>query len=190
MNNKVTLSFEDGKYKVCIDETVVNEDDNIDESFKRFKQIITNNSIKKSSAWEDIEESLNGINLKELQINSDYKTATFGIMKYFYNTSKVFYMTNEELVPLIGGYEFFCFIVNLISKGELNNYENLLELCKFIITSKANYRTSGSTIFVSSAKFSYGSVEYNFSTKKINKGTSLENGDFDEFKSYILSIIN
>ena len=38
-------------------------------------------------------------------------------------------------------------------------------------------------------KFNYGSVEYNFATKKINKGTSNEKGSFEEFKDYVLSII-
>ena len=35
---------------------------------------------------------------------------------------------------------------------------------------------------ISSPKFSYGTVEYNFATNKINKGTSFEKGSFEEFK--------
>lgn len=190
MHNKVALLFEDGKYKVSINETIVSVDENIDISFKKFRQIIDNNSVEKEVSWESIEEKLKKFNLKNLEINSSYKTVTFGKLKYFYNTSKVFYMTNGEMVSLIGGYDLFHFIVNLISEGELNDYEGMLDLCKAILKSKASYRTSESAFFVSSAKFSYGAVEYNFSTQKINKGTSLEKGSFDEFKTYILNIIN
>lgn len=190
MNNKVSLVFEDGKYKVYINESVVSVDDDIDNSFIKFKQTIKNNTINNSISWESREQELKKLNCKNLKIDSNYKTATLGSMKYFYNTEKVFYIKDGEMLQLIGGYELFFFVTNLIIKGEINNCEELLDLFKAITGAKAKYRVSESTIFVSSAKFSYGSVEYNFSSKKINKGTALEKSTFSEFKNYILNILS
>lgn len=189
MNNKVSLVFEEGKYKVYINESVVSVDEDIDNSFIKFKQTIKNNSINNSTIWESIEQELQELNYKSIEINSNYKTATLGSMKYFHNTGKVFYINGGEMLQLLGGYELFFFVSNLIIKGEISNCEEILDLFKAITESKAKYRVSESTIFVSSAKFSYGSVEYNFSSKKINKGTTLEKNTFSEFKSYVLNIL-
>ncbi|MBI6111284.1 hypothetical protein H8K16_11505, partial [Clostridium perfringens] len=35
------------------------------------------------------EEDLKGIDLKDLEINSEFKTLTYKDMKYFYSTSKI-----------------------------------------------------------------------------------------------------
>lgn len=189
MNKKVSLIFEDGKYKVCINETILTVDEDIDNSFKKFKQIIDNNSIEKEVSWDTIKKELKVFNHKDLEINNDYKTVAFRKMKYFYNTGKVFYILDNQMISLIGGYALFKLVIKLECEGKLNDCEGLLELCKATLEYKANYRISESTFFVSSAKFSYGSAEYNFSTGKINKGTSLQKGTFEEFKSYVLNTI-
>ena len=45
------------------------------------------------------------------------------------------------------------------------------------------------SLLVLSASFNYGSAEYNFQTGKINKGASIEDFTFDEFKNYVLQTI-
>lgn len=54
---------------------------------------------------------------------------------------------------------------------------------------KAIFSANEDLVMISSPKFSYGTVEYNFATNKINKGTSSEKGSFEEFKNYVLEIL-
>lgn len=189
MSNKVILSFEDEKYRIYINETLFKEKEDIDASIEEFRKVIKNNSVPKSISWDTIVERLKAFNNQDLEINNDYQTVAFGSVKYFYNTAKLFYMENGQMFQLIGGFDLLYFIVKLASENTINNYDELLKLCKEIIEVKGNYRVYESTMFISSAKFSYGAVEYDFSTNKVNKGTSFEKGTFEEFKSYVLSIL-
>ena len=105
-----------------------------------------------------------------LEINSDHKTLSFGVMKYFHATGKLFYMNNGTMTPLIGGYQFFKFVVSMATNNEMVDCSELLELCKVIMEKNATYRAEETSFIVSSAKFNYGEAGYNFSTNKINKG--------------------
>ena len=110
-------------------------------------------------------------------------------MKYFYNTDKVFYIQNNSMISLGGGYSLFNFVLKKINEGQLENEENFLELCKISMQNKAIFSANEDIVMISSPKFSYGTVEYNFGTNKINKGTSSEKGSFEEFKDYVLEIL-
>lgn len=189
MSNKVTLIYEDGKFSVCINEKLINEDKDLEKSLDRFKQVIRDNVVAKSTTWENIVESIKDIKNNELEINNEYKTLTFGLLKYFYNTGKIFYTKDNKMTPLMGGCELFNFVVQISVNGEIDNYEDFLEFCKEILGNKSTYRVSESSLFVSNAGFNYGSAEYNFSSQKINKGASIDKCTFDEFKSYVLDII-
>ncbi|WP_061313444.1 hypothetical protein [Clostridium botulinum] len=189
MSNKVTLIYKDGKFSVCINEKLINEDKDLEKSLDRFKQVIRDNVVAKSTTWENIVESIKDIKNNELEINNEYKTLTFGFLKYFYNTGKIFYTKDNKMTQLMGGCELFNFVVQISVNGEIDNYEDFLEFCKEILENKSTYRVSESSLFVSNAGFNYGSAEYNFSSKKINKGASIDKCTFDEFKSYVLDII-
>lgn len=189
MDNKVILIHENGEYNVCINGNIIFTDKDFDNSVAKFKQVIYDNVIVKSDEWNTIEESLKGINDERLEVNREYKTISFGTIKYFYNTGKVFYTVNGQMTPLIGGYHLFNFIITMASAGFLNNYEELLEFCKEILKNKATYRTTESGFVVASAGFNYGSAEYNFISKKLNKGASIENSSFEDFKAYVLGVI-
>ena len=110
-------------------------------------------------------------------------------MKYFYNTDKVFYIENNSMISLGGGYSLFNFVLNKINEGKLNNEESFLELCKISMGNKAIFSANEDIVIISSPKFSYGTVEYNFATNKLNKGTSTEKVSFEEFKNYVLDIL-
>ena len=106
-----------------------------------------------------------------------------------YNTDKVFYIENSSMISLGGGFSLFNFVIDKINSGELENEESFLELCKIAMVNKGIFSAHEDKIMISSPKFSYGTVEYNFATKKINKGTSSEKGSFEEFKAYVLDIL-
>lgn len=189
MNSKVALIYENGEFIVSINDSIVSKEKDIEKSFFSFKQIIENNSKREVTSWSDIEDAMSNIKNDMLEINSDHKTLSFGAMKYFHATGKLFYMNNGTMTPLIGGYHFFKFVVSMDANNEMLNCSDLLELCKVIIEKNATYRAEETSFIVSSAKFNYGEAGYNFSTNKINKGASIENGSFEEYKKYILELL-
>lgn len=189
MNNKVTLTFENGEFNVYINENLIDKNRDLDESVEKFKQVIKDNVTVKVNSWGSIEEKVKRFNNQEIEINTEYKNLNFRSMKYFYSTDKTFYMKNGTMTPLLGGYSLFDFILTLISDNLIDNYEELLEFFKVILENKIMYRTTETSIVVSSPKFNYGSAEYNFANKKISKGASIVNGTFDQFKDYVSDII-
>lgn len=189
MNSKVALLYENGKYNISINDTVINTYDDIEESFEKFKMVIKNNSVAKVATWENIEESLKEFTDNRLEINNEYKTISFESMRYFYNTGKVFYIKNGEMIELIRGYNLFYFILTMVLEGKVQSCEDILDFCKEVLENKITYGINDASILVSSAAFNYGYAEYNFSSGKINKGSSIEKSSFDEFKAYVLGII-
>ena len=189
MNSKVALIYENGEFIVSINDSIVSKDKDIEKSFLGFKQIIENNFKREVTSWSDIEDAMSNINNDMVEINSDHKTLSFGAMKYFHATGKLFYMSNGTMTPLIGGYQFFKFVVLMSTNNEMFNSSELLELCKDIIEKNATYRSEETSFIVSSAKFNYGEAGYNFKTNKINKGASTEKGSFEEYKKYILELL-
>lgn len=189
MDNKVALIYENGEYKVCVNGNVVNSDKDIDNSILKFRHIVADNVVAKSDSWDSIVESLKEIEDERLEVNGEYKTISFGVMKYFYNTGKVFNTANGQMTPLIGGYNLFHFVASMTSAGFIKDYVDLLDFCREILKNKATYRTTEAGFVVASAGFNYGSAEYNFISKKLNKGASIEACSFEKFKEYVFSII-
>lgn len=189
MNSKVALLYENGKYSICINETVINTYDNIEDSFEKFKMVIKNNSVAKATSWDSIEENLSVVKDERLEINSEYRTIAFESIRYFYNTGKIFYIKNGEMVELIRGYNLFYFTLTMVLEGKVQGCEDILEFCKEVLENKITYGITDTSILVSSAAFNYGYAEYNFTSGKINKGSSIEKCSFDEFKAYVLGII-
>lgn len=189
MESKVALLYENGEYSICINETVINTYDNIEDSFEKFKMVIKNNSVAKATSWDSIEENLMEVKDERLEINSEYKTIAFESMRYFYNTGKIFYIKNGEMVELIRGYNLFYFTLTMVLEGKVQGCEDILEFCKEVLENKITYGITDTSILVSSAAFNYGYTEYNFTSGKINKGASIEKCSFDEFKAYVLGII-
>ena len=68
--------------------------------------------------------------MSNIEVNSQFKTISYGKMKYFYNTDKVFYIENSSMISLGGGFSLFNFVIDKINSGELENEESFLELCK------------------------------------------------------------
>lgn len=189
MGNKITLTYENGEFNVAINESIVYIDKDMESSLIKFNSVIKNNAIEQKSSWEAIEEDIRNLNNKDVEINSQFKTVNFGKMKYFYNTDKVFFIENSSMISLGGGYSLFNFVLNKINEGQLKDEESFLELCKISMMNKAIFSAHEDTVMISSPKFSYGTVEYNFASNKINKGTSFEKGSFEEFKNYVLEIL-
>ena len=190
MNNKVALVYQNGEYNVTLNDSVIKTDKDFDNAVYQFKQTIASTSATaETKSWEVIKERVLAYEETLLEINSDYKTITFGAMKYFYTTGKVFYITNGEMIALKGGFDFFYFVLTVVSKGDVNACASFIELCKEVVANNANYRITDHSISVLSPSFNYGSAEYNFYSQKINKGASIVEGTFEDFKAYILGLL-
>ena len=189
MGNKVGLIYEDGKYTVTINGSAVDTQNDFEKSLEKFKQVIKNNANASEKSWLFIEDSIRNFGSEYVEINSEFKTISIGQLKYFYNTGKTFYISENNMTPLVGGYELVKFIAKTPELQNKETIESLLELCKIVVENKANYRTTEESLIIFSAALNYGLVEYNFNTKKLNKGVAIENGTFEEFKKYVLSII-
>ena len=189
MGKKIELVYEDKKYIVSIDGSEVEKLEDVDKAFERFKQVIKNNDSNNDKSWLYIEETIKSFENENVEINGQFKTVTIGPLKYFYNTGKVFYISESDMTQLIGGYGLIKFILETPGLQEKENIESFLELCKIAMVNKGIFSAHEDKIMISSPKFSYGTVEYNFATKKINKGTSSEKGSFEEFKAYVLEIL-
>lgn len=189
MGKRIALVYEEGKYIVSIDGSEVETQENVDKAFERFKQVIKNNNNNNEKSWLYIEEAIKSFGNENVEINGQFKTVTIGSLKYFYSTGKVFYISENDMTQLIGGYGLIKFILETPGLQEKENIESFLELCKASVDNGANYRITGGSITIISAGLNYGSVEFNFNYKKINKGIAIEDGSFEEFKKYVLSII-
>ncbi|HAT4352904.1 hypothetical protein LI034_06555 [Clostridium perfringens] len=189
MENKISLVYENGEFTVYINDEVVTVNKYMDNAIEKFTQTVHNNATPKSIKWESIEEDLKGIDLKDLEINSEFKTLTYKDMKYFYSTDKIFNMHGGRMQQLLGGYQLFSFIVKMISEKHLEDYLEVLNFCEDILRCKVTYRTPGSNFIVGSPAFNYGSASYDFATGKVNKGALIEKMSFEDFKKYIFDII-
>lgn len=189
MGNKITLTYENGEFNIAINENILYTEKEMEDALLKFNSVVKNNAIEQKNSWDAIEAEVNNYNIEEVEVNSQFKTVNFGKMKYFYNTDKVFYIQNDSMISLGGGYSLFNFVLKKINESKLENEENFLELCKISMLNKATFSANEDLVMIASPKFSYGIVEYNFATNKINKGTSSEKGSFEEFKNYVLEIL-
>ena len=189
MSNKVELIYEDGQYVVLFEGNEVSKSKDSEESFEKFKQVIKDNVSVNANSWDSIEAVLRIHSLDGLEINSEYKTASYGELKFFYNSGKLFYTENNKMIQLMGGFSLFNFVISMVEGEYIENYKDLLDLCSYILDNKAIYRVNEYNFVVSSAGFNYGSCEYNFFGNKILKGSSIEKASFDDFRNYVHSII-
>ncbi|MGG5461670.1 hypothetical protein [Clostridium sp. B9] len=189
MGNKISLVFENGEYTVYINDKAITVNKYMDNAIEKFTQTINNNAMPKSIEWETIEKELDSVELEGLEVNKDFKTATYKEMKYFFSTDKVFNMHGGKMQQLLGGYQLFSFVVNMIKEKHLEDYLGLLDFCEEILKCKVTYRVTGSSFVVGSPAFNYGSASYDFSTRKVNKGATIESMTFENFKNYVLNII-
>ena len=189
LSNKVELIYENGQYKVMFDGKEVSSSKDSEESFEKFKQVIKDNVVVNANSWESIESALRMHNLEGLEINSEYKAATYGELKFFYNSGKVFYTPNDKMIQLIGGFYLFNFVISMVESGHIKDYKDFLDFCVDILEKRATYRVNESNLIVSSVAFNYGSCEYNFFGNRILKGASIVSGTFEDFKNYVYSII-
>lgn len=189
MSNRIELVYENNEYIVSVNGSEVFKDIDVENAYEKFRNVIRNNKSAEARAWEDIVERFEALGYKDLEINKEYKTLTFGDLKYFYNMGKSFFMKDGKMIPLIGGYEIFKFTLNIVSKGDVNKGNEFVEFCKDIMLTDINYRVTDSSIIVASASFNYGSAEYNFISGKINKGASIGEGNLKDFRDYVFSVI-
>ena len=187
MSNKISITYENGQFNVSINVKVLLEDKKYDLAISKFRQLVSDNSVRQNISWESIKEELKSFSdMEELEIDDEYKNLAYGAMKYFYMTDKIFYIKNGQMVSLASGINLFIFVLRIIKETQFNNYKELLELCNIILENEANYRMTDTSFFATSPGFNYGAVEYNFLTCKINKGSSIEKCTFEEFKNYII----
>lgn len=189
MDNKVALIYENNQYSICINNVVISTFKDFDKAILKFKETISDNVTLHTNSWSNIEEDLKKFNNDKIQVDDEYKTISFNNMKYFYRTNKIFYMRDGQMIPLIGGYIFIYFILDMNLNGNLEDCEELLEFCTTVLKNNSTYRVSESSIIIANAGFNYGSVKYNFSNGKFNKGASIVECSFEEFKDYVLNII-
>lgn len=186
MNNNITLTYENGKFKILKSNEIIQIEENLDKAILKFKEVLTTPESPENISWESIEQEMIPFVEKGLDINNEYKTLTFGTLKYFYLTGKTL-STNGSMIDLKGGYNLFKFAIDTVAKGNLNICTEFIDLCKFILDKKAILSIQDDSFIIRSAKLSYGALEYNFSNSKINKGTSVEKGSFQEFKKICFS---
>lgn len=193
MSSKIALIYEKDSFVITVNESVVDTEQDMNIAIESFKQVIKNNSDKnnvQAKTWEEILEIIKEIDDDRLVVNSEYKNIAFDTMRFFYNTGKLFYMNSNGMSELIGGIGLFHLVADMVSRGKVSKVNDILDFCKEILECKVSYGVSQEGILVASPAFSYGTVEYNFETGKIHKGTAIEKADFSEYKAYVLRILN
>lgn len=182
----ITLVFENGEYKVLLNGNKLSVSKDMELSIDNFKNAIKENAAKIEGTWENY---LGRVDKSLVNINEEYQTMEIENLKFFYKTGKVFFMENGSMVQLTGGFSFFNGVIDMLKVGNIKNISDILELCKNILEGRAIYRVSENNISISSAAFNYGTCEYDFLKGRINKGASIEDGSFEDFKRYVYSII-
>lgn len=189
MSNKVMLVFEDQEYIVKFNETVISKSTDCESAIESFKNEIKNNSTKSSSSWENSEAKVRNLGLEQVDINRDYQAMSIGDMKYFHHTGKVFYMGQGKMVQLVGGFNFFYTVLQLVKEGQLKDSNALAILCSEVVEKHINYSLNEEALSIVSAAFSYGMVSYQFAHAKMNKGTASEKCSFEAFAEFVKGII-
>lgn len=183
--SKILLVYEDGEFNIKMNDTVIKKESELEAAVEVFKQTVKNNGVKQGFSWQDVVESLKEI--EQVEINNDYKTVTFGGLRYFYNTGQVFYMCEGQMRTLVGGFDVFKHMVEIISKGQ--DEKSLVELCIHVSEHHATFSLAEQKLYIAYGAFSYGSVGYDFRANKMDKGTSSEKATFESFRDYVLNII-
>lgn len=189
MSNKVTLTYENNEYIVRLGEAVLAQDNDEERAILAFKHAVKNNMSQKTLGFEEMITKVRALNMDKVEINETYKSMQCGDVKYFYHTGKVFYVGEGKMVLLLGGFEAFYTMLNLVAEQKVDNIEMLVKLCVKVIEEKANYSLNEDEMTIASAAFSYGNVGYSFANHKLNKGTSSEKSTFNEFVKLVLETL-
>ncbi|WP_297633329.1 hypothetical protein [uncultured Clostridium sp.] len=188
MDNKIALIYENKTYRLDISGEMIQEFSKYEDALKAFEAKIKELDNSEEGKWQNMLVTLKNVEEKII-INNEFKSLEFEGLKYFLKTDKVFFMKNGEMIPLLGGFSFFKAAVVLTEEGRVGTLESLVLFLKELMTARINYRLNELSLLVLSAAFNYGSAEYNFQSEKLNKGASIVDSTFEEFKSYILGII-
>lgn len=187
--NNIELSFVNGEFFININGNLLKKETDIDKAIDYFKNIVNDNDIMRAKNWNIIESEIKDIKSESLIVNKDYKTLEYGKMKYFYRTDKTFYIREGNMIPIVGRFDIFNFVIHLIEDNKIKNEVDILEFLFNILKGKGNYRVKDNSLIVTSSGFNYGLCEYNFLTNKINKGATIEKSSFELFKTYVAEII-
>lgn len=187
MSNKIALVYEEGSFSICLNDTVIQTENDIESAIQYFKKVIKNNGGQQDNGWNEIKAVVESAACDDIEMNEAYKTVTLGNMKYFHNTGNLVYIEEGKMVPLMGGFRFVAFILERMEKEQLKDYKKLLELCIKVVEEKATYRVAENAFIIASPVFDYGFVEYHFHNGQINKGSSSEQGNFESFCEYAYS---
>ncbi|WP_317312207.1 hypothetical protein [Clostridium thermobutyricum] len=189
MNSKIALIYENKTFKLEVTGEMIKEFKNFEEAVKAYEEKIKEIDNSEEGKWNNLLSEVNRFKEDGLEVNNEFKSMEFKGLKYFLKTDKVFYMYNGEMIPLLGGFNFFKSTLALLKDDKIGNLESFILFLKEVIISKVNYRLNELSLLVLSASFNYGSAEYNFQTGKLNKGASIEDFTFGEFKNYVLQTI-
>jgi len=189
MNDRIELIYEDNEYRVIVNGNEVFKDIDAENAFEKFQTEVRYSRSDEAKSWDKIVANLEKLNIKDLEINKQFKTLSFGDVKYFHNMEQTSYIKNGSMVPLIGGYKLFKFALTLASEANVEKFNDFFEFIKELALNKIVYSVTETSLVVASPKFNYGSSEYNFISKKINKGAMIVEGSFEEFKKYIFSVV-
>ena len=100
MANKITLTYENGKFIVSLNENIIYTDKEMEGAMLKFNSVVKNNAIQQNDSWQAIEKSVKNFDMSDIELNSQFKTVSYGKMKYFYNTDKVFYIDEGSTCSL------------------------------------------------------------------------------------------
>lgn len=189
MSQKVTLTYENNEYIVCLGNAVLAQDKDEERAILAFKNAIKNNMSQKTLSFKEMVEKVNVLGVKDIEINETYGAMQSGDLKYFYHTGKAFYTGSNKMVVLQGGFDYFYKVLSLGVNRQVESTDELVELCALAMEKGATYSLTEDSISIASAAFSYGNVGFNFVNSKLNKGTSSEKSTFEVFRSLVLAAL-
>ena len=190
MTNKIALIYNENEYEIAINEKVIKTVETLEEAVDYFEKTIQNNKSMATINWDTICHEVKQLQLPEVEILEDYQAIGYKTIKYFHNTGKLFYMKQGQMFPLNGDYRLLRFILERVAKKQLDDSEQFVELCAKAMENRIVYYIKEETFSLYSAVFNYGNVTYNFLTQEMHKGTHTESGTFNEFKEYVVNIID
>lgn len=187
--SKIVLVYDNNEYSILNNGNIELTTKDSDDAIMAFKSAVAKIKAPELNNWDAIEAEMKTYTDKGVEINSEFKNLSYGTMKYFHNNGKVFLFENGQMIPLMGGYTFFHFVVTIASKGDMEICNKILNLAKTILIANAIYRVKDTSLTISSPRFNYGACEFNFISNKIHKGATVASGSLDEFIQYINSIL-
>lgn len=187
--SKIVLVYDNEEYSILNNGNIELTTKDSDDAMTAFKALVSKTKAPELNSWDSIEAEMKNYINTGVEINSEFKNLTYGPMKYFHTNGKVFIFENGQMIPLMGGYTFFHFVVTIASKGDMDICNKVLDLAKTILIANAIYRVKDTSLTISSPRFNYGTCEFNFTSNKIHKGATVASGSFEEFIQYINSIL-